>query len=70
MPVIFEPLDWPVWLGKAEGDAAALLHPSPEGTLRTWAVSRRVNTPRNNSADLVEPVADTAQNAGGPGDAS
>ena len=55
MPVILEAADWPVWLGEAEGDPAALLHPSPAGTVRSWAVSRRVNTPRNNSADLLEP---------------
>jgi putative SOS response-associated peptidase YedK len=36
MPVILEPEDWSVWLGEAEGDPAALLHPSPDGTLRTW----------------------------------
>jgi hypothetical protein len=24
MPVIIEKTDWPVWLGEAEGDAAAL----------------------------------------------
>jgi len=60
MPVILDQPDWPAWLGEAEGDPTALLHPPPEGTLRTWPVSRKVNTPRNNSADLLEPVADTA----------
>ena len=28
MPVIFEPQDWPVWIGEAEGDAATLLRPA------------------------------------------
>lgn len=56
MPVILEPDDWPAWLGETNADAAALLHPSPEGTLRFWPVSRRVNTPRNNAADLLDPV--------------
>lgn len=56
MPVILEPADWALWLGEADGDAAALLHPSPDGTLRHWPVGKRVNTPRNNSADLLDPV--------------
>lgn len=56
MPVILEPDDWPVWLGEAEGDPAALLHPAPVGTLRTWPVSREVNAVRNNRAELLEPI--------------
>lgn len=57
MPVILEEADWPSWLGETEGSLAALLHPAPEGTLRFWPVSRTVNAPRNNSADLLDPVA-------------
>ncbi|MEJ0015623.1 MAG: SOS response-associated peptidase [Acetobacteraceae bacterium] len=57
MPVILEPADWPAWLGDEQGDPAALLHPSAAGTLRSWPVSRRVNTPRNNDADLLEAAA-------------
>ncbi|HTV68656.1 MAG TPA: SOS response-associated peptidase family protein, partial [Rhizobiaceae bacterium] len=45
MPVILEPADWPVWLGEAAGDPGFLRHPSPYGTLRTWPVDRRVNSP-------------------------
>ncbi len=56
MPVILEATDWPTWLGKVEGDPAALMHPAPDGTLRTWPVSRAVNTPRNNRAELLAPV--------------
>jgi len=33
MPVILAPEAWPVWLGEAEGDPAALLVPAPGGTL-------------------------------------
>jgi putative SOS response-associated peptidase YedK len=43
MPVIVEPPDWPLWLGETEGDAASLLHPPAEDTLRVWPVSTRVN---------------------------
>ena len=56
MPVILEPADWPAWLGEAEGDPGALLHPSPAGTLRTWPVDRKVGSPRNNGADLLRPI--------------
>lgn len=56
MPMILDPMDWPLWLGEAEGDAATLLQPSPDGTLDFWPVSRAVNTPRNNNTDLLRPV--------------
>ena len=56
MPVILEPPDWPAWLGEVEADPATLLHPSHAGTLRTWPVSRDVNTPRNNRAELLHPI--------------
>lgn len=56
MPVILEASDWPVWLGEVEGDPAALLRPSPAGTLRIWPVSRAVNTPANNGPELLAEV--------------
>jgi putative SOS response-associated peptidase YedK len=56
MPVILYQADWPMWLGEAEGNRAALLRPAPDGTLRTWPVSTRVNTPRNNDAGLLAPL--------------
>ena len=33
MPVILPPGAWPVWLGEAEGDAAALMRTLPDGVL-------------------------------------
>jgi putative SOS response-associated peptidase YedK len=57
MPVILEARDWPAWLGETPGDPTELMHPAPDGTLGTWPVSRMVNTPRNNSAELLTPVA-------------
>ena len=33
MPVILAPDAWPVWLGEAEGDAAALMRTLPDGLL-------------------------------------
>ena len=56
MPVVVEEADWPVWLGEAPGDAAALLHPAAEGVLRVWPVSRAVNNPRNEGAELLAAV--------------
>ena len=56
MPVVLEQADWPVWLGEREGDPAALLRPAGEAVLRLWPVSPRVNAPRNNTADLLDPL--------------
>jgi putative SOS response-associated peptidase YedK len=53
MPVILEQQDWPVWLGEAEGEYAALLRPAPDGLLRVWPVDRRVGSPRNNGPELL-----------------
>ena len=55
MPVVLEPEDWAAWLGESPGDPAALLRPSA-APLRTWPVSARVNSVRNNGPELAEPV--------------
>ena len=57
MPVILEQQDWPVWLGEAEGDQAALLRSASDGLLRAWPADRRVGAPRNNGQELLEPIA-------------
>ena len=57
MPVILDQPDWPLWLGEAEGDPAALLRPLPDDALEFWKVSRAVSSPRNNGPELLEPVA-------------
>lgn len=54
MPVTVEAEDWPLWLGEAEGDARVLLRPGDETILKAWPVSRRVNSPRNNDAQLLD----------------
>lgn len=59
-PVILEPADWPVWLGETPGEPGALLRPAPAGTLHWWPVSRKVNAVRNNTADLLERLVETA----------
>jgi putative SOS response-associated peptidase YedK len=65
MPLVLEPPDWRLWLGEETGDAAVLLRPAADGTLRAWPVSPQVNSPRNNDAGLIEPMTMTAE-GGGP----
>jgi putative SOS response-associated peptidase YedK len=57
LPVILERQDWPVWLGEADGEYAALLRAAPNGLLRVWPVDRRVGSPRNNGPELLERIA-------------
>jgi hypothetical protein len=54
MPAILEPEDWPTWLGEVEGGPAGLLKPTGDDVL--WPVSKQVNSPRNNGAELLEAV--------------
>ncbi len=54
MPVILELDNWPLWLGEAEGNPAELLHSPSDEVLRAWPISRRVNNPRNNGAELFD----------------
>jgi putative SOS response-associated peptidase YedK len=57
MPVIIEKADWPVWLGEAGGDPAALLRPAPKDVLRVWRVDKKVGNVRNDGPDLIKPIA-------------
>ena len=56
MPVVLEESAWPVWLGEEAGELGPLMRPALDGTLRLWPVSRDVNSPGHNRADLVEPI--------------
>jgi putative SOS response-associated peptidase YedK len=64
MPLVLEETDWPLWLGEQEGDPKTLLHPAPDGTLRAWPVSTRVNSPKNNDASLIEQERQAAEDSG------
>lgn len=55
MPVIIEEADWPVWLGEAEGNPQALMHPLPFDRLRAWPVSRAVNSVKHDGPELLKP---------------
>jgi putative SOS response-associated peptidase YedK len=54
MPVILPEEHHQPWLsGEAGKD---ILTPFPAGELKSWAIIPRVNSPRNNDAELTEPV--------------
>lgn len=55
MPLILEEKDWPAWLGETGEDPAALLKTYAR-PLKLWTVSSRVNSVRNNDAQLTEPA--------------
>lgn len=58
MPVVLEPEDFGAWLGDggALPDLAALCRPRPGRSWIQTAVSARVNNPRHESPDCVEPA--------------
>lgn len=60
MPVMLEPESLGAWLGRdtPARDVDALLGPAAEGVLGMHRVSRRVNSPGNNDAGLIEPDPD------------
>jgi putative SOS response-associated peptidase YedK len=56
MPAILHAANYGRWLGH-EPDPRDLLKPYPAELMTMWPVSRRVNSPREDDAALVEPVA-------------
>lgn len=59
MPVLLDAADFAAWLDPATDarEMVPLLRPCPPEWLRAHPVSRAVNTPRNDSATLIEPLA-------------
>jgi putative SOS response-associated peptidase YedK len=60
MPVILAPADYAAWLdpeNKATGELLALLRPADPQGWTLVEVSRKVNSPRNDGPELIEPVA-------------
>jgi putative SOS response-associated peptidase YedK len=60
MPVILPPDSYPLWLDPGEPDSgrlAALLKPYAPADMTAYPVSTQVNSPANESPDLVLPVA-------------
>ncbi len=69
MPVIVPPEAFDLWLNCAEVDAqtaAALITPAPDNLLEAYPVSTNVNRVANDNAQLVEPLAATAEHAPPP----
>jgi putative SOS response-associated peptidase YedK len=60
MPVILREQDEAIWLSEGAAPAAlhALLAPCAEDRLTAYEVSTLINSPRNNAAELLEPVGD------------
>jgi putative SOS response-associated peptidase YedK len=59
MPVVLGDDTWDTWLDPANHDIAALeslLVPAPDEWVAAYPVSTRVNSPRNNDADLLAPA--------------
>lgn len=57
MPVILAPDAWDAWLTWPAAEAGALMQSAPEAWLEAYPVSTRVNSARNDDADLLMPAA-------------
>jgi putative SOS response-associated peptidase YedK len=57
MPVILEPEDYDAWLAAADtAIPQAMLRPFPPHLMTAYPVSKRVNSPKNDEAGIVEPI--------------
>ena len=59
MPVILEPGNWENWLMPDRMNPTglqSLLKPYPAKAMTAWPVSTRVNNPRNDSEECLEPI--------------
>jgi putative SOS response-associated peptidase YedK len=57
MPAILRPQDYDAWLHGSRAQALATLQPYPAAMMLAHPVSTRVNSVRNNSPQLIEPIA-------------
>lgn len=57
MPVILRPEEERIWLGKEnENKLKSLLRPFPSGLMTAFPVSPLVNSPQNDSREVIEPI--------------
>ena len=56
MPAILAQGDRDAWLFGSQAEAWEVLKPYPDAAMRGWPVSRRVNNPSNDDADIVAPI--------------
>jgi len=58
MPVILDPDDYDAWLSAADtAIPQAMLQPFPAQLMTAFPVSKRVNSPKHDDADLIAPIA-------------
>ena len=55
MPVIIQPSDYDLWLGELD-KRKQLLDTLPEVDLELYPVSKKVNSPKNNTSDCIKPI--------------
>jgi putative SOS response-associated peptidase YedK len=56
MPVILPPPAYERWLSPLEPDPHDLLIPYPADLMKMWPVSSRINSPKNDTPDLIDRV--------------
>jgi putative SOS response-associated peptidase YedK len=56
MPVIIAPVDYERWLSTLDPDPRDLLAPYPAEPLAIWPISGKVNSPRNDTPDILDPA--------------
>jgi len=56
MPAILAPAAYDAWLKGGAGEARAVLELYPQDVMVAYEVSTRVNSPKNNGEQLIEPV--------------
>src|SRR5215218_1397853 len=60
MPAILRPEDYGRWLA-LDPDGPNLLQPFPSEPMAIWPISTRVNSPKNDDADLLKPLAEATR---------
>ena len=55
MPVIIAPADYARWLDVDHPESGELLRPYPPDNMTAYAISTRVNSPKNDDATLIDP---------------
>jgi putative SOS response-associated peptidase YedK len=60
MPVMLLPKDYDAWLGATTSadDLRALLRPYDESLMEAYAISRKVNSVKNDTEECIEPMHD------------
>jgi len=57
MPAILDKADIDAWLGGTAEQAKAVLKPYPSELMHAYAVSTKVNSPKHNGPELIQPIA-------------